>query len=62
MLRDYYTIRQLAERLGVCRQRVHQLIETYSVKTDWLGSVLVISRAESKKIPKTRPIGRHRDA
>ena len=54
-------LRQLAERLGVTRARVHQLIEFYDVKTERApyGRLLLVPASEAKKIPRKRPNGVH---
>lgn len=50
--KDFLTIAELAELEGVTRQRVHQLIQTYGVKTVKLGPrFMVIPILELKKIP-----------
>jgi len=50
--KDFLTVAELAELEGVTRQRVHQLIRTYGVKTVKLGNrFMVIPLLELKKIP-----------
>lgn len=55
--KSYFTISQVAERLGVTHQRVHQLIRTYNVSCEKLGAIKIISKAEMAKIPRKRPNG-----
>jgi excisionase family DNA binding protein len=51
----YLTVRQAAEKLGVSRQRVHQLIRIYSLQTEQIDGLLVmISKKELAKIPANR--------
>jgi hypothetical protein len=58
-LAKHMTITQAAEKYGVSRQRMHQLIDTYGAETIWIGSVKLISTSELRKIPKKRPNGKN---
>lgn len=49
------TIAEAADRMQVSRQRMHKLIESYSLETKKLhGRLMVIHEAELDKIPKQR--------
>lgn len=50
--KDFLTVAELADLEGVSRQRIHQLIRTYGVRTVRLGPrFIVIPILELKKIP-----------
>ena len=52
MKKDFLTISEAAELEGVSRQRMHQLIHTYGVNTEYLSDrFIVIPVLELKKIP-----------
>lgn len=51
----YLTIRQAAAKLKVSRQRMHQLVRIYSLKTEQIDGLLtMISKKELAKIPAKR--------
>lgn len=55
------TIPQAAERFGVTRQRMHQLIGTYGVATVFVSPKLkMVDVKELAKIPAKRPPGPRR--
>ena len=58
--RDFFTVPEAAEHMGVSRQRMHELITTYSLKTLALSSrARIIKKSELEKIPNDRPTGVH---
>jgi hypothetical protein len=52
--KNYLTVRDVATRLGVSKQRVHQLIRLYAVVTSKFGNLVVIEKKELRKIPRKR--------
>lgn len=55
---DFITIAQAANKLKVTRQRMHQLIDEYSLKTREVNKRLkLIDKTELTKIPAYRPPG-----
>jgi len=57
--KNYVTVRQAAQLVGVSRQRIHVIIKTYNVQSERVdGGPLMIPRPELKKIPKKRPTGK----
>jgi len=52
LLNECMTISEVAEKLGVTRQRVHALIRTYGVRVQVINSrMFLIPKKEMKKIP-----------
>lgn len=46
----YYSVREVAERLGVSKCRVHQLIRDRKVATHRIGNLIVIPEREVRRL------------
>lgn len=58
MATGYLTITEAAERLGVSRQRVHQLIKQGRLEAEQVGHIWIIPESaldDIKKVPMGRP-------
>jgi hypothetical protein len=57
--KQFVTVSQAAQLIGVSRQRMHQLIFAYDLHAEVVGSgrVKVLHRKELRKIPSERPPG-----
>ena len=56
----FYTIPNAATKLGVTRQRMHELIKTYEIKTVKIHNrARIVSEHELNAIPDSRPDGVH---
>jgi len=52
------TMSEAAAKIGVTRQRMHVIIDTYELSFRWVGPLKIISETELKRLPKLRPGGR----
>jgi len=58
-MNNLITVKDLAEKYGVSKSRMHALIKKYKVKIACtIGDTFMIKRSEARKIPKERPVGR----
>ncbi|WP_347245094.1 hypothetical protein [Thermogutta sp.] len=46
----YYSVRELARRLGVSKCRVHQIIRDRNVRTERIANILVIPESEVQRL------------
>lgn len=46
----YYSVRELANRLGVSKCRVHQIIRDRNVRTERIANILVIPESEVQRL------------
>lgn len=53
----YWTVTEIAKKLGISRQRVAQKIEKYGVVPYRIGNLLLINDDDFKKLY-ARPVGR----
>jgi len=51
-MKTYYSIREVADRWGVSRQRVDQLVQAGRIPYEWIGEVRAIHRDNLKRPPK----------
>ena len=46
----YYSVREVAKRLGVSKCRVHQLIRDRGLRTERIANILLVPESEVKKL------------